>query len=194
MATKPNATMRDRLLDVAQRLIQAHGYSGFSYADMADAVGIRKPSIHHHFPTKGDLALALMVRYRERFAGALTVIRRDQTDAPARLASYQQLFADVLRDDHRLCMCGMLAADFGALPTVVKREVRAFFDDNELWLAEVLADGARRKTLILDGPAEPQARLILAAFEGAMLVARSHRDIGRFTMVTERAIANVVRS
>ena len=192
-ATTPGPT-RDRILDVSQRLIQAHGFSGFSYADIAEAIGIRKASIHHHFPTKGDLAHALMVRYRDRFAGALAVIHHDHASAPARLERYQQLFADVLRDDHRLCMCGMLAADFAALPAPVRREGRAFFDDNETWLTGVLTEGAKRKELVFRGPAQPQARLILSAFEGAMLVARSRRDIGQFTMVAERAIANVARA
>ena len=190
----PASSTRDRILDVTQRLIQAQGFSGFSYADVADAVGIRKASIHHHFPTKGDLALALMVRYRQRFAGALDVIHHDHASAPARLGRYQQLFVDVLRDDHRLCMCGMLAADFAALPSPVRREVRAFFDDNESWLTGVLAEGVKRKELVLRGAAEAQARVILSAFEGAMLVARSHRDVGHFTLVAEQAIANVTRA
>ena len=185
---------RDRILDVAQRLIQAQGFSGFSYADIAEAVGIRKASIHHHFAAKGDLAHALMVRYRQRFAGALDVIYHDHASSPARLDRYQQLFVDVLRDDHRLCMCGMFAADFAMLPTAVRREVRAFFDDNETWLTRVLTEGVKAKELVLHGPAQAQARLLLAAFEGAMLVARAHRDIGHFTMVAERAISNIERA
>lgn len=194
MPASPTSGTRDRILDVTQRLIQAHGFSGFSYADVAAAIGIRKASIHHHFPTKGDLAHALMVRYRERFAGALAMISREHASAPARLDRYQQLFADVLRDDHRLCMCGILAADFAALPTTVRREVRGFFDDNETWLTAVLTDGVKRKELALRGPARPQALLILSAFEGAMLVARSRRDLGHFTLIAERAIANVARA
>lgn len=193
-ATSP--ATRDRILDATQRLIQAHGFSGFSYADVAEAIGIRKASIHHHFPTKGRLAHALMVRYRAQFAVALAAIDAGAHHASAlgRLERYQRLFTDVLRDDHRLCMCGMLASDFAALPPVVRREVRAFFDDNEVWLTRVLADGVKRKELVLDGPAKPQARLLLSAFEGAMLVARSHGDVGHFTMVAKRAIANVARA
>ena len=39
----------DDILACARSLIVAGGYNGFSYADIADVVGIRKPSIHHHF-------------------------------------------------------------------------------------------------------------------------------------------------
>ncbi len=55
----------DEILACARNLIIAGGYNGFSYADIADVVGIRKPSIHHHFPSKVDLVRTLVSRYRE---------------------------------------------------------------------------------------------------------------------------------
>ena len=51
---------RAALLDAAERLIRERGYAGVSYADLAGLVGVRKASIHHHFPGKADLALALL--------------------------------------------------------------------------------------------------------------------------------------
>ncbi|MEM6465574.1 MAG: helix-turn-helix domain-containing protein, partial [Pseudomonadota bacterium] len=62
---------RDAILDVTERLIRAHGYSGFSFRDVATEVGIKSASVHYHFPTKPDLAAAVARRYRERFAKAL---------------------------------------------------------------------------------------------------------------------------
>jgi TetR/AcrR family transcriptional repressor of nem operon len=180
------ATTRDRILDSAQRLIQARGFSAFSYADIATEVGIRKASIHHHFPTKGELAVALMQRYRIVFAEALAKIVAKHATIDARLDAYQRLFANVLRDDHRLCMCGMFAADFDALPDNVRREVRAFFDDNEVWLAKILADAKRPR-------ANLSARVVLSAFEGAMLVARAYGDVGRFTAVARSVVAQTLR-
>jgi TetR/AcrR family transcriptional repressor of nem operon len=190
--TTPPAT-RDRILDGTQRLIQAQGFTGFSYADVADIVGIRKASIHHHFPTKGDLALALMQRYRTQFAAALAAIHDEHPRALDRLARYAKLFANVLRDDHRLCMCGMLAADLEALPAAVRKEVRAFFEENEAWVAGVLARGVKLDELAVRGTPRAQARLVVAAFEGAMLVARAHRDVDHFTKVARDLIASFER-
>ena len=45
----------ERVVDAAEGLVQQHGYNGFSYDDVAQLVGIKKPSIHHHFPKKGEL-------------------------------------------------------------------------------------------------------------------------------------------
>ena len=174
------------MLDAAQEMVQRVGANAMSYADLSDAVGIRKASIHHHFPTKAELAVALMTRYRATFGGALMQITRDHASVGARLAAYKQLFANVLRDDHRLCMCGMFAADYETLPPEVRHEVRAFFDDNEAWLTSVLGAGKK-------GRAQPRARarVVLAAFEGAMLVARTYRDVAMFEEIADRVLANL---
>src|SRR6195952_1496346 len=81
---------RGDLLFEAEVLIRSRGYSGFSYADLADAVGIRKASIHHHFPTKADLAVALVAAYDERYDGALQQIIAHHQDAVARIDAYGQ--------------------------------------------------------------------------------------------------------
>ncbi len=177
---------RDRILEVTRRLVQSKGFSGFSYADVAAEVGIRKASVHHHFPTKGDLGEALMVRYRRDFGEILARIRASKGDARSRLRAYAVLFADLLRDDYRLCMCGMLAADFDVLPPSVRGEVRGFFDDNEEWLADVLASGRKQQELSFVGSPREQARVLLSALEGAMLVARSHGDVSLFEGVAQR--------
>jgi TetR/AcrR family transcriptional repressor of nem operon len=192
MPRAPLADTRDRILDVAQRLIQARGFSGFSYADIATKVGIRKASIHHHFPTKGALGTKLMVRYRRAFGDALARID-EEPDALTKLRRYAELFAHVLRDGHRMCMCGMLAADFDALPKSVRAEVKGFFDDNEAWLAKVLEEGRGAGTIGFDGLAHDEARTILSVFEGAMLVARSHADVGRFESVAARVLSSLSR-
>lgn len=46
---------RDKILDVADDLVQRVGLNAMSYTHISDAVGIRKASIHHHFPRKEDL-------------------------------------------------------------------------------------------------------------------------------------------
>jgi len=55
--------IKTALLDSAERAARRRGFDGFSYADLAKDMGIRKASIHHHFPTKAALSVALMKRY-----------------------------------------------------------------------------------------------------------------------------------
>lgn len=161
-----------RLVDVAQALIQQHGYNGFSYDDISRVVGIKKPSIHHHFATKSELVRMVVQRYAHTFRGLLAEIDARHGDAGARLAAYAELFAQTYQNERRLCLCGILGAEVDALSAEVALEVRAFFEFNLAWLVTTLADGAAAGSLRLRTDAQSQAYALLAALEGAMLVGR----------------------
>ena len=75
----------DRILEVAERLVQVHGFNGFSYADISTKVRIRKASLHYHFPTKAGLGVALIARYQAAFLGALGEIDGRGGDAHSKL-------------------------------------------------------------------------------------------------------------
>jgi TetR/AcrR family transcriptional repressor of nem operon len=180
MATVPKEPRTaDRVLDIAEGLLQTRGFNSFSYADIASELGVTKASLHYHFPGKAELGLALIVRYSERFLAALQAIDRDLPDARAKLEAYAELYADVLRGN-RLCMCGILAAEFPTLPAPMRDSVITFFDDNVSWLARVLTEGQAERTLAFTGSPEDVAQGILGALEGAMLVARPYGDLTRF--------------
>ena len=80
--TNPARALRsetaEKILDVAEQLIQTRGCSAFSYQDIADALKIKKASIHYHFESKTDLVIAVIERYTERFDEALKNIARDE--------------------------------------------------------------------------------------------------------------------
>ncbi|WP_370663344.1 TetR/AcrR family transcriptional regulator [Massilia mucilaginosa] len=162
----------ERVVDAAQRLIQQHGYNGFSYDDIAREIDIKKPSIHHHFRTKADLVQTIVQRYADRFATLLRAIDASGEDAPARLARYGELFAATYRQDRRLCVCGILGAEAAALSPEVALDVRAFFQLNLDWLASTIVDGEQAGLLRVRGSAEAQAYGLLSALEGAMMVGR----------------------
>jgi TetR/AcrR family transcriptional repressor of nem operon len=186
-APKPLPTTRDHVLDVAERLAQTRGFNGFSYADIAAELGITKASLHYHFPTKTDLGCALIDRYGLRFRGALDQISATGRPAAGQLESYVQLYADVLRSD-RLCLCGMLAAEYSTLPAPLRRAIRGFFEDNEAWLARLLESGRRAGVLTFDGAATEAANALTCTLEGAMLLARSYGDASRFATAADRLL------
>src|SRR6478672_13928225 len=88
----------DRILDVAERLVQRRGYNGFSYADVAEELKITTASLHYHFAGKAELGRALLARYTERFVEALAAIEAHVPNAVARLLAYAELYAGVLRE------------------------------------------------------------------------------------------------
>ncbi len=191
MTTQVADSTAERILDIAQRLVQSRGFNGFSYADIAEEIGIRKASIHHHFPGKEDLGRRLLERYQEAFQACLREIDGREGGAPLKLRGYVRLYADVLRDKDRMCLCGMLAADFNTLPRALRDAVKKFFDANEGWLGRVLEEGRSSRQLKFDGPAAPQARFLLSGLEGAMLVARPYGELARFQETADRLLATL---
>jgi TetR/AcrR family transcriptional repressor of nem operon len=181
---------RDRILDIAERLVQTQGFNAFSYADVSAELRITKASLHYHFATKAELGKSLIDRYRERFLVALAEIDESGVDARQRLRRYARLYTDVLRRN-RMCLCGMLAADFGTLSKAMRESVKSFFDVNESWLVRVLDEGRKSKRLRLEGSVEDAARLLLASLEGAMLVARTYGDVSRFESAADRLISEL---
>jgi TetR/AcrR family transcriptional repressor of nem operon len=177
----------ERVLDIAERLVQVRGFSNFSYADIATELGITKASLHYHYPGKAELGQALITRYAERFNQALDEIDRDMRSALAKLAAYADLYAGVLRNE-RMCMCGILAAEYQTLPETMRSEVIRFFDDNLKWLIRVLKDGKADGTLTYSGRPADVAQGILGTLEGAMLVARPYGDMARFDAAAKQLL------
>ncbi len=189
--TRREANTAERILDVSERLVQIRGFNGFSYADVARALGITKASLHYHFPGKAELGEALIVRYATRFADALGRIDGELPDARAKLEAYVDLYTDVLRGK-RMCLCGILAAECQTLPMAMRDAVIQFFDDNQGWLARVLAQGRRDSTVSFEGSPEDAAQMILSGLEGAMLVARPYGDPARFRSAAGRLLASLL--
>lgn len=170
----------EQILDVAGELAQTRGYNAFSYRDLAQQVGIRTASIHHHFPTKADLGQAVIRRYRERFAEALQGIDAAGLDPSAKLRAYVGLYRQTVGSDCGVCLGGMLAAELLTLAPEVQAELQAFFDDGEAWLQGVLRAGADSGELHFSEPAEDAALAIVSALQGAMIIARAHGDVANF--------------
>jgi TetR/AcrR family transcriptional regulator, transcriptional repressor for nem operon len=168
-----------RVLDVAERLVQVRGFNGFSYADVAAELRITKAALHYHFASKGELGAALIDRYCDRMAQSLAALSAADQSAAARLRGYAGLYRNMLRQE-RLCLCGMLAAEYQSLPEAMQSAVIRFFTLNEAWLGEVLTKGVAAGEIQLDCPAADAAVALMAGLEGAMLVAWPFGDMARF--------------
>ena len=190
-STKARGETVDRILDCAELLVQTRGFNGFSYADISAQLHITKASVHHHFPTKAELGKRLIQRYHLNFRAALSQIDAEGGDATVKLRRYLRLYVDVLRDKERMCLCGMLAAEIATLARPLRDALKSFFEMNEEWIAKVLSDGQKERTLHLRGHPRDEARSLLSAFEGAMLVARCFGDVARFRAAAEGFVARL---
>jgi TetR/AcrR family transcriptional repressor of nem operon len=184
----------DQLLDAAQSLIQQRGYNGFSYEDLAQIVGIRKPSIHHHFPKKEDLGVRVIRRYAERFQHMLEAIQHGTATTAGRLGAYIELFSTTYGTTRKLCPCGILGAESPTLPDSITNAVADFFTLNLTWLAALLEQGRGRGQLTFIGAPDTQALLLLSALEGAMVVGRGSGNMDSVNSVGSALVAQLIAS
>ncbi|OZI19251.1 TetR family transcriptional regulator [Bordetella genomosp. 9] len=176
MEIQANNSSSERILSVAKKIAQAHGYGGLNLRSLAEEVGIKAASLYHHFPSKADLAAAVARRYWEDSAAALEALSTRFPDPADCLRKYPETFRKSLENGNRICLCSFMAAEYDDLPDLVKTEVQAFSDVNVAWL---------EKTLVATGmgnsrEARKRARAIFAAIAGAQLMARGRSDIKLF--------------
>lgn len=184
--TRPDTA--SAVLDVAQELAQQRGFHGFSYRDIAEAIGTTTTAVHYHFRSKDDLGAALVSRYARDFDAALATIDASGVDAFDSLEAYRTLYQQVI-DGSRLCLCAMLAAESETLPETTRHALAAFFDANVDWLTRVLARGSDDGTLVASAVGSDAAETIVAGLEGAMLLAWNRKDPGWFARVSASVIA-----
>ena len=190
-AARRGPHMAERILDTAEELVQVRGFNGFSYTDVAARLQVTNASLHYHFGSKAQLGAALIARYAARFSRALQGIDDSEADALAKLRAYAALYADVLRDN-RLCLCGMLAAEYNTLPDQMRDAVVGFFDNNEDWLSRVLTEGQTAGTITVRGTIPDAARAIISGLEGAMLLTRPYRDTSRFLPAVDGILTGLI--
>ncbi|MEO0587515.1 MAG: TetR/AcrR family transcriptional regulator [Planctomycetota bacterium] len=180
------STTAHNLAQAAEVLIKLHGYHGFSYADVAERVGIRKASIHHHFKAKQDLATHAVAEYRQRLGDALDELKGRTADPIERLHGFAAIFQDACRCEGAMCLCAALTADWAALPEPVQAEVAGYWNDTRAWLADALfapdAEPTDRRRAAL-------ANAVIALLEGSLLASRVDNDEQPLTDAIEAAEA-----
>jgi len=167
---------RTLILGAASELLKTRGFNAFSYRDLAEHVGIKSSSLHYYFPTKQDLAQALLQEYREAMRKALTSLDL-RTGVAERLRGLVALFASTAEQD-QWCLAGMLASDYATLGEPLRQEVRGFFALIEQWLAhqaQAAVPGRDLPSAMLLG------QLAFSLLEGALLSARVHGDPSQVT-------------
>lgn len=167
-------TTREKILSTARTQVQAHGYDGLNFRDLAATIGIRAPSLYHHFPSKAALGAAVARRYCEDVQAALEAISQEHDTPRACLLAYPGIFRKALDGDNRICLASFLSAQSDDVPEEVQTEIREFININVTWLAEKLS------VLEPETIAMRRADGIYAAVAGAQLTARGLGGLPRY--------------
>lgn len=181
---------RTQILDTAQELIQKVGLNAMSYADISTAIGIRKASIHYHFPTKDDLVAALLDRYSPYFFRLFDVILDSPESSEIKLRRYCDLFVATLSSGNqdKACLCGMLGAELKTLNSPLVAQVVQFYRHNQARLARLLQQGKATGEFSFPGQVESMAMVIFSMLEGGMLITRASGGVAELREMVEQLV------
>jgi TetR/AcrR family transcriptional repressor of nem operon len=179
----------ERILETAHALIADRGYAGFSYADIASEVKVSKATIHHHFPSKEELVIAVLRRHRSRLGEGLAQLNGQVAEPLGRLSGYMKHWEGCIeRRTDPICIAALLGAELPSLPPDVGAEVRLHFVDLHRWLEETLELGAREERIRLTQGADEEAELVMATIHGAMISARTYQSPKVFAQIVDATL------
>ncbi|MGH8079634.1 MAG: TetR/AcrR family transcriptional regulator [Lysobacter sp.] len=182
----PYSPKAQEIIQRTNELLASGGYNGFSYADIAQLVDVRKASIHHHFPTKADLVKATVVLHRDATRRGLQSLDESQADPLERLVTYCRFWAQCIEGSNPpICICAMLAAELPAVPAEVADEVKGHFEDLHAWVSSNMEQGLSTGSLRLADSPSAEASMFIASVHGAMLAARAAGNPSLFWQIAK---------
>ncbi len=172
--------MREQILDAAQDLVQDRGLDAVSFQDVANAVGLKKPSLFHHFANKNALIIALLERCQSTYGATYrSVLDDSKIDALTKLRKIANLFEEELKSDHR-CLLATLAGSHGVLSAELREQLRHTTEATIALYARAFAQGRREGTLHFEGSPKAAATAWLAMLQGLQTLARVQGNPGVF--------------
>ena len=160
---------RMRLVEAGAELFHSRGFEGASLADVAKAAGVPPGGVFYHFPTKADLADAVMAHHHAHFAAQLRQIENAAGNPRKRLRMFWN-GAERLAENRAeqgcpvLALAGDMAAD-PARPAKAQQQRELVMRHTIGWLAE------QYRALGLDADAARTAGATLfATLQGAFAV------------------------
>lgn len=164
-----------QILEAATVLLQTQGYAGFSYSDLSEALGIAKPSIHHHFPTKEALGLALIEHYgrmMDEMAAQFEAVGDDPAEQLRAFLQFEEV--DCAEGDRKICPGGALHSNFEVFPESMQRATQELSERMHAWFTDLLRRGQERGQFHFEGTPEDQAWALLSMLQGARQNSRTH--------------------
>jgi TetR/AcrR family transcriptional repressor of nem operon len=171
---------KPEIIQIAIDLVMKSGFDSFSYSDLANQLGIRKASIHHHFPKKEALGLAILDHIQEATAHHFDHISNQNIPATRKLDLAFNQGRDLCESGSMICPVSSFQAEFNVIPPAMQAKLREIEDLELAFFTKVLDQGRRENDFVFQGPPRDEAIFVASALKGALQYART-RDKSIFT-------------
>ena len=178
-------------MELGEGLFLARGYTGFSYADIADRLNIRNAAIHYHFPSKRDLLNTIVKKQQHQFLKWTDQKRAENNHFPDLLRqTIDYVYTVRLNAGHQVCAIGNSAVSAMILPEETLQVIRSMVHDIINWFEEILSKGKKSGSFYFLGHSKDKASLIAASLAGALQIARLAGE-NHFHIIAENIITEL---
>jgi AcrR family transcriptional regulator len=188
MTPPPSTDTRDRLIEAARDLFWRQGYAATGVAQILKTAGANSGSLYHLFPTKEDLLLAVLERYKELLWPIVIQPVFDRvTDPIERIFGVLDGYRRMLQHTScsQGCPIGNLALELSDTYPAARRLIADNFDGWKKAIEQCLDDAQDR---LPDGTDRAQlASFVLTVLEGGLMQAKTYKTVDPF----ESAVAQL---
>lgn len=175
-------TTQKKIVNAAERLILRRGYDGTSLNDVVSAAGVSKGALFHYFTSKRAVSQNILEKYAQEQIFA--PLERHLSASPSVKTGLMNFVQETytLYEQRKFiggCLVGNFAVELSDRDESVREQVKQIILQWENQLVGFLRPLAAEGKLSM----EPRqfARLFIAAFQGAMMMAKVHKDHIRAT-------------
>jgi TetR/AcrR family transcriptional repressor of nem operon len=175
---------RQHIIDYSSGLLRARGYTGFSFLDIAREFDIKKSSVHHHFPKKADLGLALCDWTQQWLEQGLAHFDAKGTSQWNKLERYLNAAQKHILNEQLMCPISAFHNDLPVLDGAIKDRLSALGEIELSWVTEVITTGINNNEFLANDDPRGLAGLFVFSCKGALYNARLEgKDLFRQTML-----------
>jgi len=132
MSSSEKPTMKERILETADRLFYLQGIRAVGVDTIAAEIGISKRTLYNHFPSKQELIAAYLAgRFKQ-------VPASDKPPVEQILGTFDRLERGFAAKGFRGCPFVNAVAELGAEDRLVKKIAIAFKESRRIWFRDLL--------------------------------------------------------
>lgn len=173
---------KTQILTTAADLLQKQSMNGFSLQDVADRVGIRKPSLFHHYRNKdalvADVIDAAIIAFRRRIEAVAS------QPAPRQLETFLAVYVSNIGAGSGLCPVGGILGDWDHLAPDIQQRAQRLLDLQQQWLEGIALSAGYAES---KDSARDWAEDVLMSLQGALVLSR----VSRSPLPLERAVTRL---
>ena len=164
------STTKEKIVELGRGLIQHRGYHSFNYKQIATQLAIKNAAIHHYYPAKEDLGLAVIDKDREDFK---QMNDRVKEESPMeQIEAFIHNYNDYFNDQNKMCIIGTYSSSFNEIPEKIQTGAKDYLDFVLEWLVATFESGRTSGDFNFKGSSAQLADFWIATLTGSLQIGR----------------------